>query len=143
MLRKTRMILVTAIATMVVAAGLAVPAQASVSTTSTTSFHVQTGNTFTTGTLTFYNRSVRVLGYTRATAGACRQTVVETRGSSHVLLGVGKTANGCAGTSSWDFPFDFTVQADRPGGAAYVWVCLFGGLPNSTPKELLCRWFWP
>ncbi|WP_436533579.1 hypothetical protein [Actinoplanes sp. HUAS TT8] len=106
--------------------GIGSPAEAAYPTTT---FTVTYGNTFSTGNITWFNQSVRLVGSTTITAGNWRGTQAGTyyynsNGSDVFLDGAGDPAYHNTGTSTISRPFDFTVQADVTGGAAYVKVTL-------------------
>ncbi|MGW3698718.1 hypothetical protein ACWECR_39445 [Streptomyces sp. NPDC005056] len=92
----------------------------------TTPFNVAVTNTYTTGTLTWYGRSVLVEGvHKSADQENCRGTTAFTLDAGNGQLGVGySNTRSCAGEV---VPFSFTVPADVPGGAAVVRVCLDDG----------------
>ncbi|MGQ4382548.1 hypothetical protein [Streptomyces sp. SAS_270] len=96
------------------------------------------GNTWTTGTITWYNRSVVVTGTHKSVSAAgpeyCRRTWAYTYNAAGEKLGSAGSASSdtACGTSK---NFSFQVPADVPGGAALVRVCLDDG----NLKDLLCR----
>jgi hypothetical protein len=107
--------LAAALATVFVAA---TPAEAATYPRST--FRVTYGNTYTTGTVTFYNRTVVVEGEQKATSSSgCRKTTGITV-AGREQLGQNEWAWTCSGSVK----FSFTVPANRAGGANQVWVTL-------------------
>ena len=93
-----------------------------------TYFNVASGAIYTTGYITWYNRSVKIEGSDRAEAGECRETDGYTLTSSNVVLDDFGGALNCAPTSGpQNLAFSFSVQANVPGGAAYVRICLTDG----------------
>jgi hypothetical protein len=84
-------------------------------------FRVEYGQTYTTGTVTFYNRAVVVEGEQKAVSSSgCRKT-----GAQAVAGGEQLGRNEWAWTCSGSEKFSFTVPANRPGGADRVFVNLF------------------
>ncbi|MFJ2647586.1 hypothetical protein ACIO1C_12750 [Streptomyces sp. NPDC087420] len=104
-------------------------------------FDIPLGNTWTKGTLTWYNRSVVVTGTHKSVSSAgpeyCRLTWAYTYNAADtVKLGSnGSAASATACNTSKNF--SFTVPADVPGGAGLVRVCLDDG----NYKDLLCKPF--
>ncbi|WP_077797128.1 hypothetical protein [Streptomyces sp. JHA26] len=98
-------------------------------------FRVAVGNTWTDGTVTFYNRSVLVEGVHRSVSAAnrmtCRNTLARTVNASGPMVSKVSSDIACGNTRK----FSFVVRADRPGGATAVEVCLTDA--NST--ELKCH----
>ncbi|MGR4880499.1 hypothetical protein ACIPUC_13820 [Streptomyces sp. LARHCF249] len=105
----------------------------------TTDFDVTVGNTWTKGTITWYNRSVVVTGTHKSVSSAgpayCRRTWAYTYNAADTVK------LGSAGSDSSDTAcgtsknFSFAVPADVPGGAGLVRVCLDDG----NLKDLLCH----
>ncbi|MGW7079840.1 hypothetical protein [Streptomyces sp. NPDC054866] len=119
------------------AAGAQTAADAPTAASLPTPFHVPVGNTWTDGTVTWYNRSVEVEGTHKSvsTAGEayCRRTWAYTYDTHHNKIGSAgsdSSDTACGNTKS----YRFTVPADVVGGAAYVRVCLDDG----NLKDLLC-----
>lgn len=97
------------------------------------SFEVVVGNTYTKGTITWYNRAVRVAGEHKSVA-SCRGTTAYTLDSAHKQLGKNVSETTVCGSDSQKFSFD--VPADVYGGAPVVRVCLDdGATSNPTPLE--------
>jgi hypothetical protein len=97
---------------------IAPPAEAAAYPRST--FRVPYGNTYTTGTVTFYNRAVVVEGEQKAVSSSgCRKTTGITVAGDE-QLGQNEWAWTCSGSQK----FSFTVPANRAGGADRVWVTL-------------------
>ncbi|MGX1885797.1 hypothetical protein [Streptomyces sp. NPDC055287] len=113
----------------------AATAQASAYPTST--FDVTLGNTYTRGTITWYARSVTVTGEHKSVDGfSCRGTSVFTLNNANVELDRNYSANVC-GTSA---KFTVPVEADVPGGAAVVRICLDdGSFDAGNITYLLCK----
>ncbi|MFJ8666329.1 hypothetical protein [Streptomyces sp. NPDC093600] len=102
-----------------------------------TPFHVAVGNTWTKGTVTWYNRSIEVTGTHKSvsTAGEayCRRTWAYTYDAHENKIGSAGSVlseTACGNTKS----YRFSVPADVVGGAAFVRVCLDDG----NLKDLLC-----
>ncbi|MFI8529511.1 hypothetical protein ACIGMX_04500 [Streptomyces aquilus] len=134
--------LAAALGTVVLTAGtlLGVPAAgAQTSAYPTTAYaRVPVGNTWTQGTITWYNRSVAVVGTHKSVSAAgpayCRRTWAYTYDSAGAKLGsAGSYASDTACGTTKDFS-SFDVLADVPGGAASVRVCLDDG----NLQDLLC-----
>ncbi|WP_329580276.1 hypothetical protein [Streptomyces sp. NBC_01361] len=87
-------------------------------------FHVAVGNTWTDGTVTFYNRSVLVEGVHKSVSAAsnltCRTTLATTVNAAGPMSSKRSGDIACGNTKS----FSFSVPADQPGGATAVEVCL-------------------
>ncbi|UQU63466.1 hypothetical protein COUCH_31315 [Couchioplanes caeruleus] len=105
-------------------AGVAGPAQAAYPTTAVSLAY---GNSTFSGTAQWQNRSVRVEGTLRVTAGNCRKvgattaTVTADGGGSY--LGQMSSSWACNDASvTRSYAVDFTAPADVPGGANYVTV---------------------
>ena len=99
---------------------------------------VTVGNTWTTGTITWYGRSVVVTGTHKSVSAAgpeyCRRTWAYTYDAAGAKLGSAGSASSdtaCGTTKTYS---GFQVPADVPGGAALVRVCLADG----NLKDLLC-----
>jgi hypothetical protein len=102
-----------------------------------TPFNVSVGNTWTKGAVTWFNRSVEVVGTHKSVSAAgaayCRSTWAYTYDSHDNLLGSAGSApadTACGNTKS----YRFTVPADVYGGATFVRVCLDDGYG----KDLEC-----
>ncbi|WP_034266514.1 hypothetical protein [Actinospica robiniae] len=103
------------------------PAQAA--TYPVVNFKVSAGATYTSGTATFYNRSVILTGADRAEAGECRWTAVYTFDSGGKFLNEDISGQGwvCGNGGPNNATFTINVAADQAGGAAYIEVLLMGG----------------
>lgn len=139
-MRIQRTILTSAMA--VVAAGAmltgAAAAYAHAAARPVSKFTVAVGNTYTTGTITWYGRSVTVKGTEKSVDDfSCRGTRAYTLNSRKHLLATRKAKyNACGGTQT----FNFTVPANVRGGAAVVRVCLHGEDPfGGWSKTLKCK----
>jgi hypothetical protein len=89
-----------------------------------TSFNVTWGNTYTKGTLTWYNRSVGLTGWDRSVSTTdCRVTRAYTYDSNWKLLGSAHSSVVCNASAL----FSFTVPANVVGGARHVKICLAKG----------------
>jgi len=102
-------------------AAMIAPSQAAAAPYPVTPFNVPYGNTYTTGTVTFYNRQATVVGEQKAVAtSGCRYTV----GTAYTLdnrpLGTNRSQVTCNGSER----YQFNVPANVAGGAAYVEVDL-------------------
>lgn len=100
---------------------------------------IAVGNTWTQGTITWYNRSVVVKGTHKSVSSAgpeyCRRTWVYTYDANGAKLGsAGSDSSDTACGTTKDFS-PILVPADVPGGAALVRVCLDDG----NLKDLLCH----
>lgn len=100
-------------------AGVAGPAQAAYPTTSVSLAY---GNSTFSGTASWQNRSVRVEGTLRVTAGNCRKvsatTATVTSSGSGTYLGQMSSSWACNDASvTRSYTVGFTVPADVPGGA--------------------------
>ncbi|PWI13039.1 hypothetical protein DI272_01985 [Streptomyces sp. Act143] len=100
---------------------------------------IEVGNTWTMGTITWYDRSIAVAGTHKSVSAAgpeyCRRTWVYTYDAAGARLGsAGSYAadTACGTTKTYS---SFAVPANVPGGAALVRVCLDDG----NLKDLLCR----
>jgi hypothetical protein len=100
----------------------------------TTAFDLTVGNTYTRGTITWYNRSVNVSGEDKSVDGSnCRGTSVFTLTNAKSQLGYGQSTGVCGASAA----FSVTVKADVPGGAATVRICLDNGEHPAT--YYLCK----
>ncbi|MET9512009.1 hypothetical protein ABZX62_26755 [Streptomyces flavidovirens] len=102
----------------------------------TSGFDINFGATWTRGTVTWYNRSVRIVGQHRSAVAdsllTCRTTWAYTLQADRAVIGQGGGYPiACGNIRS----YDFVVPADQPGGAAYVRVCLDDG----NLKDLACK----
>jgi hypothetical protein len=110
----------------------ATPAQAAYPTSS---FSVPYGNAGTSGTLTWYNRSIGISGSVKSTLGNCRQAMVYAYLTDGTFLGQTTydhwicVYSGGSGSVS----FSDTINTDVRGAANYVYVCIRGG---STTDDL-------
>ncbi|MFC8342677.1 hypothetical protein [Streptomyces sp. NPDC057280] len=134
--------LAAALGTVVLTAGTLLGAPAAGAQTSdypTTAYGpVTVGNTWTQGTITWYNRSVAVVGTHKSVSAAgpayCRRTWAYTYDAHDTKLGsAGSVSSDTACGTTVNFS-SFDVPADVPGGAAFVRVCLDDG----NLKDLLC-----
>ncbi|WP_407838629.1 hypothetical protein ACE1OC_23305 [Streptomyces sp. DSM 116496] len=99
----------------------------------TTPFDVTYGASYVRGTLTWYNRSVGVEGTLRAVG--CRRAWFGAYSASHSQLDVKSTSTKCDVT----YPIKTLLNADVPGGAAYVIVCLDDANANPLKCERYYR----
>ncbi|MFF5494217.1 hypothetical protein [Streptomyces aquilus] len=134
--------LAAALGTVVLTAGALLGAPAADAQTSdypTTPYtRITVGNTWTQGTITWYNRSVAVVGTHKSVSAAgpayCRRTWAYTYDANGAMLGsAGSYASDTACGTTKNFS-SFVVPADVPGGAASVRVCLDDG----NLEDLLC-----
>ncbi|MFJ3903718.1 hypothetical protein [Streptomyces sp. NPDC090025] len=119
-----------AVAAAVLATGtlLAAPT-ATASATATSTFDVTYGNTYTRGTITWYNRSVRVAGEHKSVdAGSCRGTTAFLLDSGSADVGHASSPEIVCGASG---DFGFPVSTDR-AGVNVVRICLEDGAPEPT-----------
>jgi hypothetical protein len=107
-------------------AGVASSSQAAVTAYPTADFDVRYGNTYATGTVTFFNRAVAAtVSYKSVDPNDCRWVRVEALNSSGHQIDAGSygiTPPVCGGSMTWTIP---DVPADVPGGAASVRVVLW------------------
>jgi hypothetical protein len=97
------------------------PAAAGAAAYPVTHFSLPYGNTYTTGAVTFYNRSVSVDGEQKAVSSSgCRYTYAETHDATGNLLGSNRSQITCGGSEK----YSFGIPADVAGGAAFVEVWL-------------------
>ncbi|MET7622598.1 hypothetical protein [Streptomyces sp. NPDC005408] len=97
----------------------------------TSSFYVPYGQTYTKGTLTWYNQSVNVSGGNNSVSStSCRATWARTFAGGNQL-----DSNGGGYVCNGNRTFSFTVQADVAGGAGAVQVCL----ENGSWGDLECK----
>lgn len=100
-------------------------------------FDVTLGNTYTRGTITWYNRSVVVAGEHKSVdVTSCRGTTAFTLDSADNQLGMDYSDSNVCGVSG---TFSITVPADVVGGAAVVRVCLDDGDIGAEVTYLLCK----
>lgn len=93
-------------------------------------FNAPYGASYTTGTATFYNRSVGLVGEQKAVASSgCRATVANAYDSHNNPLGSSGTPFVCGRSEK----FTLTAAAEVVGGAAWVGVCLVD--ENFTPLK--------
>ncbi|MFJ8082959.1 hypothetical protein ACIQ6Y_20410 [Streptomyces sp. NPDC096205] len=124
-----------------VALALSTPLSAPVATAQTSAyptsaFDVTVGNTYTRGTITWYNRSVTVTGEHKSVdASSCRGTSVFTLNSAGVELSRAYSDSVCGRSETFSIP----VDADVPGGAAVVRVCLDDGNPPEWITYFECK----
>nr|WP_221374807.1 hypothetical protein [Actinoplanes polyasparticus] len=92
------------------------------------SFDLPYGQSFLTGTIAFYDRSVHIKGTLRTTAGNCRALYASTRTADGRILfhTADNYAATCATTASRSQPFEFDLSADIRGGAAFVRMTFLG-----------------
>ncbi|GFM95869.1 hypothetical protein [Streptomyces fulvorobeus] len=101
----------------------------------TTPFDVTVGNTYTRGTITWYDRSVGVTGTEKSVdVSNCRGTTVFTLDSARHQLDFNYSGGVCGTSAAFTAP----ATADVPGGASFVRVCLddAGVYP---PTYYLCK----
>ena len=103
------------------------PAQAA--TYPVVSYTVSAGATYTTGTATFYNRSVILNGSDRAEAGECRWTAVYTYDANGHFIDQDVSGLGwiCGNGGPNNTTYTINVGANQAGGAACIEVLLMGG----------------
>jgi hypothetical protein len=98
----------------------------------TTHVDVPYGASYTTGTLTWYNRSVELVGEEKAVeSSGCRTTYVATYAADGGFLDVGPGLLVCNGSTK----FSSIAYAEVPGGAASVLVCL----DDAWSTHLACK----
>ena len=102
-------------------AGMAPSAQAS----TVRSFHLKYGATYTKGTITFYNRSAKIVGVQRAVSpdiSGCRYTAFWANPGGGSIT----TDNTCNGTHE----YSFTIELDQPGGPSSIGIYFHYNLPE-------------
>ncbi|MFE4537608.1 hypothetical protein ACFRKB_21375 [Streptomyces scopuliridis] len=114
------------------------PATAQTSAYPTSAFDVTLGNTYTRGTITWYNRSVTVTGEHKSVDPAsCRGTTAFTLDSAGNELDKQYSLyNVCGKSDTISMP---VVNANVPGGAAFVRICLDDGATSAPVTYLLCK----
>jgi hypothetical protein len=115
-------------------------------------FRVANGNTWTDGTITFYNRSVTVTGTHKSVSNASlttyRNTGAYTLNSERHQISSGVSSKDDEARGSTE-AFTFSVGADVPGGAAVVRIrlddgnyedltCDLHGRPSGGPVPPAC-----
>jgi hypothetical protein len=115
-------VLLASVAVMLVAASSATPVALAANSVSH-KYRVEYGNTYTAGTVTFYNQSVHAVGEHKATTGSgCRKTEIATYAAGGEILGSHATDESpvCSGSAT----YKLNAPARITGGAAYVEVSL-------------------
>ncbi|PKW00033.1 hypothetical protein ATK30_0104 [Amycolatopsis echigonensis] len=123
-------------------AGLVIAApQSGAAAYPTNNFDVTFGASYTRGTITWYDRSVRLTGTMRSLASSgCRRTIGFTyNADASKQLGEHGTSSQCGDAIKALPPID--VPADVPGGAGFVTVCLTDGdgVVLGTAQTPACR----
>lgn len=101
--------------------GVVPSAQAS----TTRSFDLKYGATYTRGTITFYNRSAKIVGVQRAVSAdisGCRYTAFWANPEGGSIT----TDNTCNGTHN----YSFTIELDQPGGPRSISIYFHLNLPD-------------
>ncbi|WP_326692539.1 MULTISPECIES: hypothetical protein [unclassified Streptomyces] len=105
-------------------------------------YRLEYGNTWSDGTITFYNRAVTIAGVHRSVSAANVAAFRNTEGETRDAAGKWMEANGnplsqeaSAATKS----FRFSIPANAPGGAAKVRVCLTDGYHKRLKCQLVSR----
>ncbi|MFE5666287.1 hypothetical protein ACFQ7W_20445 [Streptomyces niveus] len=136
--------LITALGATVITASalLTSPAAAAEAQAVSVSFRVANGNTWTDGTITFYNRSVTVTGTHKSVSNASlatyRNTGAYTLNSERHQISSGVSSLNDEARGSTE-AFTFSVGADVPGGAAVVRICLDDGYYEDLTCDLYGR----
>ncbi|MFI1760843.1 hypothetical protein ACH41H_02025 [Streptomyces sp. NPDC020800] len=103
----------------------------------TSSYAVPYGQTYTKGTLTWYNRSVQLTGEQKSVStSSCRLTYIaayRSDGGPHYTRLSERTTKPVCGKS---IGISVAVPADVVGGADYVYICL-----DDTRNHLNCLTF--
>lgn len=133
-------IMAPAVAAVAITASLTGAAHAASYPTST--YNITYGNTYTKGTVTWYNRSVSFSGSDKSVSlQACRATWGGTYESNGTQLGGSSGDDG--GTCNTSNSYYFTVSANVAGGASYVVIDLTtwngGGKGTVLASERLYR----
>jgi hypothetical protein len=85
------------------------------------SFRIEYGNTYTAGTVTFYNRAVRIAGEQKSVSSSgCRWTIAEAFRGSVGGLGASQSQSTCGRSEKYSFDISTNVE----GGAEWVEVGL-------------------
>ncbi|MEU6848924.1 hypothetical protein ABZ901_03180 [Actinacidiphila alni] len=135
--------LVTALA-VTAFSGALLTAPAAHAQTQTVSIHyrLEYGNTWSDGTITFYNRAVTIAGAHRSVSGVNLEAARDTLGETIDSAGRWMDRNGnplsqeaMAATKN----FGFSISANAPGGAAKVRVCLTDGFQKRLKCQLVTR----
>jgi hypothetical protein len=139
-LRVCRVLFLSVLAAVAVQAGSIVPARAAYPTTD---FYIPYGESYTTGTLTWYDRSVGVRGANKTTGGNCRQTGASAYGRG-LFLDHDFSGLICMESVSGVNSFAFTLLADVYGGPSHVEVCLMGSVFHSGDPNvnLVCETYY-
>ncbi len=117
----------TAMCTVVALAGLVLVAPQATAQAAypTNPFRVSYGATYAQGTMTWYNRTVRLTGNLRSlSSSGCRKAYAVTFDSAIEPLGERNTGPQCGDAIK---PFQLDVPADVAGGAFATSVCLLDG----------------
>ncbi|MEU2236789.1 hypothetical protein ACH4A8_22615 [Streptomyces vietnamensis] len=94
---------------------------AAASTYPTSDFNVPYGQTYTKGTITWYNRAVGIEGEQKSVSStSCRRTLVDTFTANGVYLDTRSSSPVCGQSAK----ISFSVPADVAGGAGRVNVYL-------------------
>ncbi|MFE4491889.1 hypothetical protein [Streptomyces niveus] len=121
---------------------LIAPAAGAQAQAASVSFHVANGNTWTDGTITFYNRSVTITGTHKSVSNASlatyRNTGAYTLNSERHQISSGVSSLNDEARGSTE-AFTFSVGADVPGGAAVVRICLDDGYYEDLTCDLYGR----
>ncbi|MGC0334852.1 hypothetical protein RKD23_007842 [Streptomyces sp. SAI-170] len=117
--------------------GAAPAADAATTAYPTSTFDVTYGQTYTRGTITWYNRSVTISGEHKSVSTEnCRGTTGFTLNSAdHEISHVSSDDVACGESKT----FSFNVPADVEGGAAVVRVCLDDGNIEPYTTYLACK----
>ncbi|GAA3585017.1 hypothetical protein GCM10022222_82050 [Amycolatopsis ultiminotia] len=107
----------------------------------TNSFDVTFGASYARGTITWFDRSVRLTGTMRSlSSSGCRRTIGFTYNADvSKQLGERGTSSQCGDVIKALTPID--VPADVPGGAGFATVCLTDGdgIVLGTAQDPACR----
>ncbi|MFJ2162833.1 hypothetical protein [Streptomyces sp. NPDC087856] len=130
--------LAAALSTAALTAGMLLGAPAAGAHTAaypTSSFDVTYGNTYTRGTITWYNRQVVVSGeHKSVSATSCRGTTAFGVDSKNHDVAVNFSDHGvCGASASFSFSVTFYVA-----GVGVVRICLDNGAENPPVKYLKC-----
>jgi hypothetical protein len=103
--------------------GVSAPAQAAYPAVNV---NVPYGQSYVSGTVTFFNRSVEFDGKLAITSGNCRNATIISYAKTATratVLGVSQTGNQCNyNLTTTIYQRDLTIPANVPGGANYVEV---------------------
>ncbi|MFF1691245.1 MULTISPECIES: hypothetical protein [unclassified Streptomyces] len=122
--------------TAVLGAGMLITAPPASAANPVTKFNITVGNTYTKGTITWYNRSITVTGEHKSVDPAsCRGTTAFPLDAAGNELNIAPSPSAACGDSEG---FGFTTSVSAPGGAATVRICLdYRATSSDFPSQYL------